>query len=267
MTFEYQETSEDLATRINIHEKYGTKDIDKWMLDVLKPERGAAILDVGCGAGKQLKAFHDYLEGNAAITGGDISEELLSQARDLNTTLGNKLTITELDFNNRFDFEDDSFDLLSCCFAIYYAEDIPYTIREMHRVLKRGGRLFSTGPMPENKQLFYDVIREATGMPIPPMPGSSRYASEILDSVKDTFSSVEVHIFENPLVFEDLQPFMDYTRASLSEDRKLWKDFFMGEDEFEDIMAKISAVAKVKLEQSAGELVMTKVVGGFVAHK
>ena len=99
------------------------------------------------------------------------------------------------------------------------------------------------------------------------MPGSSRYASEILNSIKATFSSASVEIFENPLVFGNLQPFMDYTRASLSEDRKLWKDFFEGEDEFDDIMGKISAVAKRKLEKSEGGLVMTKVVGGFVAHK
>jgi ubiquinone/menaquinone biosynthesis C-methylase UbiE len=267
MTFEYRETSEDLATRINIHEKYGSRDIDEWMLEVLKPEKGSLILDVGCGAGKQLKAFYDYLDGDAEITGGDVSEELLNQARELNSKLGNRLAVTELDFNKQFDLDDDHFDLLSCCFAIYYAADIPFTIREMHRVLKPGGRLFSTGPMPENKQLFYDVIQEATGMPIPPMPGSSRYASEILNSIRTTFSSVEVHIFENPLVFEDLQPFMDYTRASLSEDRKLWKDFFMGEDEFEDIMAKISSVAGKKLEGSADGLIMTKVVGGFVAVK
>ena len=39
-----------------------------------------------------------------------------------------------------FPFEDNSFDLVSCCFAIYYAADIPFTIREMHRVLKPGGR-------------------------------------------------------------------------------------------------------------------------------
>jgi ubiquinone/menaquinone biosynthesis C-methylase UbiE len=267
MTFEYQETTEDLATRIDIHEKYGSKDIDKWMLEVLAPEKGSTILDVGCGAGKQLKAFYEYLEGEAEITGGDVSEELLDQANDLNTELGNNLTITELDFNKPFSFDNESFDLLSCCFAIYYAADIPFTIREMHRVLKQGGRLFSTGPMPENKQLFYDVIREATEKPIPPMPGSSRYASEILDSIRATFSSVNVHIFENPLVFENLQPFMDYTRASLSEDRKLWKDFFEGEDEFEDIMDKISFVAKKKLEKSEQGLVMTKVVGGFIAHK
>lgn len=267
MTFEYKETSQDLATRINIHEQYGSRDIDEWMLEILEPEKGSCILDVGCGAGKQLKVFHEYLQGETDITGGDVSEELLAQSRKLNLELGGDLTILELDFNEPFQFERNSFDLVSCCFAIYYAADIPFTIGEMHRVLKPGGRLFTTGPMPENKQLFYDVIREATGKPIPPMPGSSRYASEILDSIRQTFSSVRVEIFENPLVFDTLQPFMDYTRASLSEDRKLWKDFFQGKDEFEGVMSNISAAAEKRLEESPGGLVMTKVVGGFIAQK
>ena len=107
----------------------------------------------------------------------------------------------------------------------------------MHRVLKPGGRLFTTGPMPANKQLFYDIIREATGKPIPPMPGSSRYGSAILSTVQSTFSKVEMHIFENPLTFASVEPFIAYTRASLAEDRKLWNSFFQTKDDFEQIIA------------------------------
>jgi hypothetical protein len=137
----------------------------------------------------------------------------------------------------------------------------------MHRVLKSGGRLFTTGPMPENKELFYEVIQEATGKPIPPMPGSSRYGSEILDSIRSQFARTETHIFENPLVFGETQPFISYTRASLSEDRKLWKGLFQGKDQFEKVMALIEKVAAERLAHSEKGLIMTKVVGGFAAHK
>jgi len=171
-----------------------------------------------------------------------------------------------MDFNQAFTFPENTFDLVSCSFAIYYAEDIPFTIQEIHRVLKTGGYLFTTGPMPENKQMFYDIIREATGQKIPPMPGSSRYASEILDSVKAQFSHVEVHIFENPLTFPEVQPFIDYTRASLSEDRLLWNSFFQTKADFEKIMEKITSVAEQWFERD-GKLVMTKVVGGILAKK
>jgi ubiquinone/menaquinone biosynthesis C-methylase UbiE len=263
---EYEETSEDLQTRINIHEQFGGRDIDQWMLDLLKPEPNSRILDVGCGSGKQCLAFHDYLEGSCQVVGGDVSQELMAEARDKAKDAGEAIRIIDLDFNQSFPLETAEFDLVSCCFAIYYAEDIGSTLGEIHRVLKPGGRLFTTGPMPTNKQLFYDVIKQATDKPIPTMPGSSRYDSEILQSMKELFSEVDVHIFENPLTFPSVQPFVDYTRASLSEDRKIWADFFVEEGDFESIMEKIKQVAAARHAEE-GELIMTKVVGGFIAIK
>jgi len=266
MKIEYEETVSDLQKRIDIHRRYGARDIDAWMLELLRPERGSHILDVGCGAGKQCFAFHDYLASEAEITGGDVSPDLLAEARSENERRGTHIAFLELDFNQRFPFEDDSFDLLSCCFAIYYARDIPFTVSEMQRALRPGGSLFTTGPMPDNKALFYEVIAEATGRPIPPMPGSSRYGSEILDAIRARFQEVEVHRFENPLSFESVEPFIEYTRASLSEDRKLWASFFQGKEDFERVIGQIRDVAARRLGRD-GSLVMTKVVGGFVATK
>jgi ubiquinone/menaquinone biosynthesis C-methylase UbiE len=266
MKIDYQETAKDLQTRIEIHDKYGARDIDAWMLDVLQPAPGTRILDVACGGGKQLLAFHRHTGGQAVLTGVDVSPQLLDQARELNRSLGDPFVLRLMDFNQVFPFEDDRYDLVSCCFALYYAADARFTLREMHRILRPEGRLFTTGPMPENKRLFYDIIHEATGKPIPPMPGSSRYPSEILQAIRDLFARVEVHVFENPLVFEQLDPFLDYTRASLSEDRKLWAGLFSGADDFTDVMGRVAQVAARRLAES-GRLVMTKVVGGFVATK
>lgn len=266
MAINYQETADDLQTRINIHDVYGAHDIDKWMLSVLPLLPNMAILDVGCGAGKQCFSYLANLNGKANITGGDVSETLLQKAEEENQKLGDRITFKKLDFNQPFPFTSDSFDLVSCSFAIYYAEDIPFTISEMHRVLKKDGYLFTTGPMPDNKKMFYDLIREATGKEIPPMPGSSRYAYEILRTIENKFSSVSLHIFENPLTFPDIEPFLAYTRASLSEDRLLWNSFFTTESDFETIMEKIAATAKVWLLRDK-QLVMTKIVGGFLAKK
>ncbi len=266
MKYDYQETTNDLLKRIDIHSKYGSRNIDEWMLDLLPLRPGQSILDVGCGAGKQCFSYYDKLSGQADILGADVNQELLNQAKLENQRRKANIRFMDLDFNKTFELQDNSFDLVSCCFAIYYAEDIPFTIREMHRVLKPGGVLFTTGPMPENKLLFYDIIKEATNKPIPPMPGSSRYASEIFTTIKNTFSKVDLHIFENPLTFDAVEPFIEYTRASLSEDRKLWKSFFVDKDDFNIIMAKIEETAARRLEKE-GSLVMTKVVGGILATK
>ncbi|HPH95997.1 MAG TPA: class I SAM-dependent methyltransferase [Anaerolineaceae bacterium] len=266
MKINYQETTSDLQTRIDIHNKFGGRNIDEWMLDLLKPQKGISILDVACGSGKQCFSFHKYCEGDVRITGGDVNPDLLSQAREQNAKIGSPVTFMDLNFNVHFPLQDNTFDLASCCFAIYYAEDIPFTISEIHRVIKPGGRLFTTGPMPDNKKLFYDIIREATGKTIPPMPGSSRYSTQIFDAVKGLFTSTQMHIFLNPLTFETVEPFVDYTRASLAEDRKLWSSFFQDKDDFERIMEKINETAKRWIDRD-GKLVMTKVVGGILATK
>lgn len=266
MKINYKETPSDLAVRIDIHNKFGGRDIDAWMLDLLKLQPGSKILDVGCGAGKQCFSYYDYLHGKADITGGDVSEDLLAKARSENEKRGTSIPFMTLNFNQHFPFEDNQFDLVSCCFAIYYAEDVPYTISEMHRILKPGGKLFTTGPMPQNKQLFYEIIKAATNKPIPPMPGSSRYESKFLPTIQSQFSKVDVHIFENPLSFDSVEPFVDYTRASLSEDRKIWTSLFEEKDSFEKVMQAIEKESAKRLEKD-GRLVMTKVVGGFLATK
>lgn len=266
MKIDYKETPNDLLARIDIHKKYGSRDIDEWMLHVLNPQKGIKILDVGCGTGKQCFLFYKALQGEADITGGDVNPELLKKAREENAKIGNRIKFIDLNFNQRFPISDNQYDLVTSCFAIYYSEDIPFTISEMHRVITPGGRLFTTGPMPENKRLFYDIIFEATHKPIPPMPGSSRYSSQIHKAIQALFSKVELNIFENPLVFETVDPFLAYIRASLSEDRKLWKSMFEEAGGFEHVMQEIKIVADRRLA-SEGKLVMTKVVGGFIATK
>jgi ubiquinone/menaquinone biosynthesis C-methylase UbiE len=96
MKIEYRETSSDLLKRIDIHQQYGSRDIDAWMLDALKPQAGSRILDVGCGAGKQCFVFWDALHGKADITGGDVSPELLATARAANARTGDAIRFTAL---------------------------------------------------------------------------------------------------------------------------------------------------------------------------
>ncbi|MCZ6529059.1 MAG: class I SAM-dependent methyltransferase, partial [Chloroflexi bacterium] len=138
MRFDYRETAKDLQTRIDIHQKYGGRDIDTWMLDLLAPKKGWRILDVGCGAGKQCEAFHRHLEGGGVIVGADISTELLAQAKQLGAGLGHGFHLLESDFNRDLPLTRERFDLVTCCFAIYYADDASMTIDEMHRVLEPG---------------------------------------------------------------------------------------------------------------------------------
>ncbi len=266
MEVNYQETSKDLLARIDIHEKYGSANIDSWTIELLNPRPGMNILDVGCGAGKLCFLFNEHVKGGARITGGDFSEELLGKAREKNGKTGASIDFQFLDFNKPFDFADDVFDLCTSAFAIYYASNLDFTFGEAHRVLKPGGRLFVSGPLPENKQMFYEIIKEAAHAGIPPMPGSSRFKGDIFNAIDRFFSKTELHKFENHLTFPEVAPFIEYVRASLSEDRKLWTSMFSNRDEYEALIGRIQAVAQRWFDRD-GKLVMTKVVGGILATK
>jgi hypothetical protein len=98
------------------------------------------------------------------------------------------------------------------------------------------------------------------------MPGSSRFTGEIFDAIDRIFSRTELHTFENHLTFPEVSPFIDYVRASLSEDRKLWTSMFNSREEYEALIGKIRAVAQKWFDRD-GKLVMTKVVGGILATK
>lgn len=266
MKINYQETAKDLLIRIDIHERYGARNIDQWTVDVLQPKPDMHILDVGCGAGKQCFLYRDYTERKAVVVGGDFSNELLERARAKNSERGDGVEFQFLDFNKPFEFADATFDLVSSAFAIYYAADLRFTFGEAHRVLRPGGRLFVTGPLPENKRMFYEVIAEASRKAIPPMPGSSRFRTEIFRTIEGLFSKTELLTFENPITFPAVEPFMAYVRASLSEDRKLWTSMFNSAAEYEALLNAIQAEAQRRFAQD-GKLVMTKVVGGILASK
>ena len=98
------------------------------------------------------------------------------------------------------------------------------------------------------------------------MPGSSRFKGDIFNTIDHVFARTELHKFENHLTFPEVAPFVDYVRASLSEDRKLWTSMFSGKDEYEALIGKITEVATRWFKRD-GKLVMTKVVGGILATK
>ncbi len=57
MKIDYKETISDLQARIDIHNQYGGKNIDAWMIEMLPLMKGMKILDVACGSGKQCASY------------------------------------------------------------------------------------------------------------------------------------------------------------------------------------------------------------------
>ena len=120
-------------------------NIDKawrhFALKQLKPYHPQVMLDIATGTGdfaiQAAKMLHP-----ARLVGADISEVMMEVGRQKTKALGLDKTIS---FSKEdcmaLSFEESTFDAVTAAFGIRNFQDLDKGLREMHRVLKKGGHL------------------------------------------------------------------------------------------------------------------------------
>lgn len=104
-------------------------------LDLLDARAGEHILDAGCGTGAALDALCDLAEVHA--WGIDPSVTMIAQAR---TRLGDRARLERCAIEEMH-FNDGVFDAVLALNVLYFASRDGSTVRQIHRVLRPGGRL------------------------------------------------------------------------------------------------------------------------------
>lgn len=117
--------------------------------------RGRLVLDVGCEAGYVSSRF---LRRGARVVGFDICVPALHIFRK-------RLGVTPImAFSQKMPFRDSSFDIVVCTEVIEHMPMLDECIKEMHRVLKPGGRLLLTFPNEGLRKKFYPLIKLFSGI-------------------------------------------------------------------------------------------------------
>lgn len=94
------------------------------------------VLEVGVGTGKNLSAYPASVE----VTGIDVSEGMLAQARRRADRLGASAVLEKADVTN-LPYPDDSFDTAVATCVFCSVADPVAGLREMRRVTKPGGEV------------------------------------------------------------------------------------------------------------------------------
>lgn len=94
------------------------------------------VLEIAVGTGRNL-AFYPQ---NVALTGIELSAEMLAIARQRATTLGRSADLRQGDAQH-LEFDDESFDTVLVTLALCTIPDDRAAVREMRRVLRPDGRL------------------------------------------------------------------------------------------------------------------------------
>jgi ubiquinone/menaquinone biosynthesis C-methylase UbiE len=99
-------------------------------------EPNSRVLDIGCGSGWASRLLADYASAGR-VTGIDISDEMIRVAREQSKSYAN------VDFKvasaEQLPFADNEFTRAFSMESLYYYENMPKALGEIHRVMKAGG--------------------------------------------------------------------------------------------------------------------------------
>jgi SAM-dependent methyltransferase len=130
-----------------------------------KVQRGAKLLDVGCGTGVVALAAARV---GAKVSGIDLTPELVARAKENASLSGVEIPFQEGDVE-ALPFEDGAFDVVVSQFGHMFAPRPEVAVREMLRVLKPGGTIaFSTWPPELYTGRMFAMMGKYAPAPLPP---------------------------------------------------------------------------------------------------
>jgi trans-aconitate methyltransferase len=124
------------------------------VVDLLDPQPGERILDLGCGAG-QLTAL--LVEKGCTVIGIDRSPEMIAEARRNFPTLDVRLGDA-----TRFEL-DSTVDAVFSNATLHWVKDASAAIACIWKALKPGGRFVAEFGGHRNVQSIIDAVRELLG--------------------------------------------------------------------------------------------------------
>jgi len=122
------------------------------LIELLAPNEGETILDLGCGTGDLAKELADY---GSEITGVDKSKKMIEQARAKFPTITFMVQdATELEFESEFDAVFSNA-------ALHWIKQPVQALACMHKSLKQGGRFVAEfGGKGNVYALYNEIIRQ-----------------------------------------------------------------------------------------------------------
>ena len=201
-------TSQNLTTRISIHEKYSTNQqpFGQWIMSHYEIASGFRILELGCGTGQMWKGSLDLLPPETMLILSDFSSGMLDAAKN-NLGAHPQLDYQIIDIQS-IPFENDAFDMVIANMMLYHVPNLHRGLAEVRRVLKPSGEFYCAtygehGIMEFiNETLRDQGIHGEIGKTFTLQNGDAH--------LKQHFDTVQMDIRDDGLAVTDISDFVDY---------------------------------------------------------
>ncbi len=205
---------EALDTRLTFHEKYSVnkQGYGAWLVSHYNIRDAMAVLEIGCGTGSLWLGCENLVSGCRRLVLSNLSEGMLETAKknlgERNNIEYRKADIQDLPFMN------DAFDVVIANSMLYHVPDLDKGLREVRRVLKKGG-VFYCATYGENN--FTDRLAEwfrLGGEAFKPNHNfTMQNGKEILGR---SFETVSAEFYEDSLHVTEADDLVEYLRSLAS---------------------------------------------------
>lgn len=237
--------SDNLNTRISLHDKYSTNKmgLPNWYFSIYQINNGMKILELGCGTGSMWLEHKDVMAKCKQIVLSDLSAGMLKTAQK-NIGDMNNVIYEVIDIQN-IPYDDNYFDIVIANYMLYHVPDLHKAISEVSRVLRSDG-YFYAGTAGENgimeaiaKILDMDFVYENTFT-----------LENGMKKIEPYFRTVEIKKYIDSLEVTNVDDLLDYLYSGIT--------FRLPRDEVRE---------KLMSHMKNGVLILPKEPGMFVAVK
>ena len=165
----------------------------QWGVSHFEIKEDSKILDIGCGGGRNIQRFAEQISENGRVVGIDYSDVSVEKSIELNQEAMDKGIVNVLHCSvSEMPFFDETFDIVTGFETIYFWPDFINDLKEVNRVLKKGGLVFfcNEAVYREGEMEKYDDLVELLDMKI--------YSEDVLkESLEKTgFGDFKAYIHE-----------------------------------------------------------------------
>ncbi len=154
-----QQMFDAIAGRYDLMNRVMTMGQDqKWRRFVVEragDPRGGRVLDLATGTG-DIAALSCELYPESLVVGGDFSLNMLMEARKRFSQ--EEIHWQATDANN-LPYSNDTFESATFGYLLRNVDDVVGVLKEVHRVLKKGGRAVCLDTTPPKKNILYPFIQ------------------------------------------------------------------------------------------------------------